>query len=67
MRAASRPKRERSGISSHWLKRRQSGWLETGRQLDDKVAFEPQNRDIRGPIVVAAALERDLGLARKES
>ncbi|MGQ0578619.1 MAG: GldG family protein [Betaproteobacteria bacterium] len=41
----------------------QSGWLETG-AIDDNVAFE-RNRDIRGPIVVAAALERDLG-SRKQ-
>jgi ABC-type uncharacterized transport system involved in gliding motility auxiliary subunit len=41
----------------------QSGWLETG-GINDKVAFD-RNRDIRGPIVVAAALERDLG-SRKQ-
>ncbi len=41
----------------------QSGWLETG-AINDNVAFE-RNRDIRGPIVVAAALERDLG-SRKQ-
>jgi ABC-type uncharacterized transport system involved in gliding motility auxiliary subunit len=35
------------------------GWLETG-GINDKVAFD-RNRDIGGPIVVAAALERDLG------
>jgi len=39
------------------------GWLETG-GINDKVAFD-RNRDIRGPIVVAAALERDLG-SRKQ-
>lgn len=33
------------------------GWVESG-TLDDKVAFDPQ-RDIRGPIVVALALERN--------
>lgn len=33
------------------------GWVESG-ILDDKVAFDPQ-RDIRGPIVVALALERN--------
>ncbi|HKQ26432.1 MAG TPA: GldG family protein [Burkholderiales bacterium] len=37
----------------------QSGWLETG-GINDKVAFD-RDRDVRGPIVVAAALERDLG------
>lgn len=41
----------------------QSGWLETG-GINDKVAFD-RNRDLRGPIVVAAALERDLG-SRKQ-
>jgi hypothetical protein len=41
----------------------QSGWLETG-AINDNVAFD-RNRDIRGPIVVAAALERDLG-SRKQ-
>ena len=41
----------------------QSGWLETG-GINDKVAFD-RNHDIRGPIVVAAALERDLG-SRKQ-
>ncbi len=40
-----------------------SGWLETG-GINDKVAFD-RDRDIRGPIVVAAALERDLG-SRKQ-
>ncbi len=39
------------------------GWLETG-GINDKVAFD-RNRDIGGPIVVAAALERDLG-SRKQ-
>jgi len=37
----------------------QSGWLETS-GINDKVAFD-RDRDIGGPIVVAAALERDLG------
>jgi ABC-type uncharacterized transport system involved in gliding motility auxiliary subunit len=41
----------------------QGGWLETG-AINDSVAFD-SNRDIRGPIVVAAALERDLG-SRKQ-
>jgi len=41
----------------------QSGWLETS-GINDKVAFD-RNRDMRGPIVVAAALERDLG-SRKQ-
>ena len=41
----------------------QSGWLETG-GINDNVAFN-KNRDIPGPIVVAAALERDVG-ARKQ-
>lgn len=33
------------------------GWVESG-ALDDKLAFDPQ-RDIRGPVVVALALERN--------
>jgi ABC-type uncharacterized transport system involved in gliding motility auxiliary subunit len=37
----------------------QQGWLETG-GIDDKVAFD-RNKDVRGPIVAAAALERDVG------
>jgi ABC-type uncharacterized transport system involved in gliding motility auxiliary subunit len=39
------------------------GWLETG-GINDKVAFD-RNRDIHGPITVAAALERDVG-SRKQ-
>jgi len=35
------------------------GWLETG-PLDKNVAFDPK-KDVRGPIVVAAALERSIG------
>jgi ABC-type uncharacterized transport system involved in gliding motility auxiliary subunit len=41
----------------------QGGWLETG-SIDNNVAFD-RNKDVRGPIVVAAALERDVG-ARKQ-
>ncbi len=41
----------------------QGGWLETG-GINDKVAFD-RNRDMHGPIVIAAALERDLG-SRKQ-
>jgi ABC-type uncharacterized transport system involved in gliding motility auxiliary subunit len=37
----------------------QDGWLETG-GLDNNVAFD-RNKDVRGPIVVAAALERSVG------
>ena len=37
----------------------QEGWLETG-SLDNNVAFD-RNKDVRGPIVVAAALERNVG------
>ena len=39
------------------------GWLETG-GINDQLAFD-RNRDIRGPITVAAALERDVG-SRKQ-
>lgn len=35
------------------------GWLETG-GINDDVAFN-KDRDIRGPIVIGAALERDVG------
>lgn len=35
------------------------GWLETG-PLDNNVAFDAK-KDVRGPIVVAAALERSIG------
>lgn len=37
----------------------QQGWLETG-NIDGGVAFD-RNKDVRGPIVVAAALERSVG------
>lgn len=37
----------------------QQGWLETG-NIDGGVAFD-RNKDVRGPIVVAAALERSIG------
>ncbi|HVY07091.1 MAG TPA: DUF4350 domain-containing protein [Burkholderiales bacterium] len=37
----------------------QEGWLETG-ALDKNIAFD-KGKDIRGPIVVAAALERSVG------
>jgi ABC-type uncharacterized transport system involved in gliding motility auxiliary subunit len=37
----------------------QDGWLETG-PLDNNVGFD-RNKDVRGPIVVAAALERSVG------
>ena len=37
----------------------QEGWLETG-PIDSNVAFD-RNKDVRGPIVVAAALERAVG------
>ena len=37
----------------------QDGWLETG-GIDDNVAFD-RNKDMRGPIVAAAALERSVG------
>jgi ABC-type uncharacterized transport system involved in gliding motility auxiliary subunit len=37
----------------------QEGWLETG-SLDNNVAFD-RNKDVRGPIVAAAALERNVG------
>jgi ABC-type uncharacterized transport system involved in gliding motility auxiliary subunit len=37
----------------------QEGWLETG-NIDNNVAFD-RNKDVRGPIVVAAALERSVG------
>ncbi|HEX4984722.1 MAG TPA: GldG family protein [Burkholderiales bacterium] len=37
----------------------QDGWLETG-SVDKSVAFDPKS-DVKGPIVVAAALERDVG------
>ncbi|MEO8156290.1 MAG: GldG family protein [Betaproteobacteria bacterium] len=37
----------------------QEGWLETG-SIDGNVAFD-RNKDVRGPIVVAAALERSVG------
>jgi ABC-type uncharacterized transport system involved in gliding motility auxiliary subunit len=39
------------------------GWLETG-GINDNVAFD-KDRDVRGPIVVGAALERDVG-SRKQ-
>jgi ABC-type uncharacterized transport system involved in gliding motility auxiliary subunit len=41
----------------------QGGWLETG-SLEDNVAFD-RNRDVRGPIVAAAALERSVGERRQ--
>ena len=37
----------------------QQGWLETG-NIDKSVAFD-RNKDVPGPIVVAAALERSVG------
>jgi hypothetical protein len=37
----------------------QGGWLETG-GINDNVAFN-KDRDVRGPIVIGAALERDVG------
>jgi ABC-type uncharacterized transport system involved in gliding motility auxiliary subunit len=37
----------------------QDGWLETG-NIDGSVAFD-RNKDVRGPIVAAAALERSVG------
>ena len=37
----------------------QDGWLETG-SLENNVGFD-RNKDVRGPIVVAAALERSVG------
>jgi ABC-type uncharacterized transport system involved in gliding motility auxiliary subunit len=37
----------------------QQGWLETG-PIDKNIAFDPK-KDVRGPIVVAAALERSVG------
>ena len=37
----------------------QDGWLETG-SIDKNVAFDPK-QDVKGPIVVAAALERSIG------
>jgi len=37
----------------------QQGWLETG-NIDKSVAFD-RNKDVPGPIVVAAALERSIG------
>ena len=37
----------------------QDGWLETG-SIDKNVAFDPK-QDVKGPIVVAAALERSVG------
>ena len=37
----------------------QGGWLETG-SIENDVAFD-RNKDIRGPITVAAALERSVG------
>jgi ABC-type uncharacterized transport system involved in gliding motility auxiliary subunit len=37
----------------------QGGWLETG-SIDDNVAFT-RGRDIPGPLVIGAALERDVG------
>jgi ABC-type uncharacterized transport system involved in gliding motility auxiliary subunit len=37
----------------------QDGWLETS-GITDKVGFD-RNRDVRGPIAVAAALEREVG------
>ena len=37
----------------------QEGWLETG-SIDKNIAFDPK-RDVHGPIVVAAALERSVG------
>lgn len=37
----------------------QQGWLETG-SIDKSVAFD-RNKDVPGPIVVAAALERSVG------
>jgi ABC-type uncharacterized transport system involved in gliding motility auxiliary subunit len=39
------------------------GWLETG-GINDNVAFN-KDRDIRGPVVISAALERDIG-SRKQ-
>lgn len=41
----------------------QGGWLETG-SVSDNLAFD-RNRDVRGPIVVAAALERNVGDRRQ--
>jgi ABC-type uncharacterized transport system involved in gliding motility auxiliary subunit len=41
----------------------QGGWLETG-GINDNVAFN-KDRDVRGPIVAGAALERDIG-SRKQ-
>ncbi len=37
----------------------QDGWLETG-ATDNNVAFD-RNKDVRGPIVIAGALERSVG------
>jgi len=37
----------------------QEGWLETG-PIDKNIAFDPK-KDVHGPIVVAAALERSVG------
>ena len=37
----------------------QDGWLETG-SIDNNVAFDPK-KAVRGPIVVAGALERSVG------
>ncbi len=37
----------------------QEGWLETG-ATDNNVAFD-RNKDVRGPIVIAGALERSVG------
>lgn len=37
----------------------QGGWLETG-SIENNVAFD-KDKDVRGPIVVAAALEREAG------
>jgi ABC-type uncharacterized transport system involved in gliding motility auxiliary subunit len=41
----------------------QGGWLETG-GINDNVAFN-RDRDVRGPVVIGAALERELG-SRKQ-
>jgi hypothetical protein len=37
----------------------QEGWLETG-PIDKNISFDPK-KDVHGPIVVAAALERSVG------
>jgi ABC-type uncharacterized transport system involved in gliding motility auxiliary subunit len=41
----------------------QEGWLETG-PIDKNIAFDPK-KDVHGPIVVAAALERSVGDRRQ--